>query len=73
MIDVLDKIINLAQESGWIIAYIAMNQKKMDELVELVKSCAGLDITPSALADYKGVKLSIKDIQGLQVTYLSVE
>ena len=73
MLEVLDKIIDQAQEFGWIIAYVAMNQTTMNELVELVKNYAGLDITPSSLTDYKGVKLAIKDIQGLQVSYLSVK
>lgn len=73
MLDILDKIVNLAQESGWIIAYIAINKESMAELVDQVKNAAGLDATPQSLADYKGVKLAVKDIIGLQVSYSFIQ
>lgn len=65
--DVLDTIINQAEESRFQINYIALSPEMMKNLVNEVVMIKNVEV--QGISGYKDVKLVVKDIIGFQVAY----
>lgn len=69
IINILDTLIAQAQESVWVIKYVALSPPYMSLLVNEVVSYSGKEFKVDALSMYKDIPLKVKDIVGFQVAY----